>query len=389
MQPRVTTLYSKEVLSVAYKLRDLVVMNKSTCSRSRFIPIADAVKTIFEFNPNTPMVLRKFYIGKKNREIYEPTLECKKLIDAYIHIFRILGLQPMMDLHRFYGDPLNLEVPNEFKLNWQPNGTAYLRNRSVKEVINVLDVSHSSLIEKKANPVYFKFDIKSAFNSVTLSTFKRLSKYNEKFNLLRKTSAGSRKSKQLINDLLWSKLDLLFVDNKLPQGFGTSPYLFDIVQTVITYRYSQYLTTVPSRKNSGYCKDCYKLYESMSEAAPCALIRYVDDIIVLFYTKEQIPCKHHFEYLTYLTNRFYKRFGLSINSKKTAIMHSHKRTYIRFLGHSIAGNNVNVMTIPVKQYRKILKVTRKLQRNELTSAQDKSYLHGMRGYAKTVKLGYI
>ena len=105
-------------------------------------------------------------------------------------------------------------------------------------------------------------------------------------------------------------------------------------------------------------------------------------------TADPVECKKHYYVLYYLLNRLFKRYGYKLNQSKFQVNHKFNNDYIRFLGHSVTGNNVkNEHTIPYKAIHRYKNIRHNLFTSNIGNVSDSTitYSLGYLAYLKSVR----
>lgn len=303
-------------------------------------------------------VLKTYTVGVKNRVITEPTVEYKEVLKNFAIVIKyILGMAG--ESHMF-----------SLRKTWTAGVLVTLPVRDTKSLMAQLD--STSKIQVKDNLIRVKFDVQDAFGTTSYRTL---------YKIL------SRRTKTVVAWEIMNKMKYLFIDDKLPQGFSTSSIIFNYIQYHIIDKLGTYLGKASSKTTKGHCKYCYNFYNKVSPTKLVYIARYADDYLMGL-TADPVECKKHYYVLYYLLNRLFKRYGYKLNQSKFQVNHKFNNDYIRFLGHSITGNNVkNEHTIPYKAIHRYKNIRHNLFISNIGNVSDSTitYSLGYLAYLKSVR----
>jgi len=314
-------------------------------------------------------IAHTFTVGKKKRPITVPTPEFASLLKAWHRLLKTLvGYSPTNS----YGHPSTIQ-------------STYIHtdNIYISACKNMKDImTRYENVELKLVDTVIKYDLQKAFNSVTYSMW---TKYIREVKIANRLSyITNHYSPPIVQEInatfttLLNKMECLFVEGYLPQGFSTSPIIFNSLQENITQKVMKTILRLSKRKTEKHCPRCYQFYNTVC-SNPLLLTRYADDFL-LFTNGGSSTCKEHDNYWLMLLRRLYRKHGFIVNRRKFCVSNRANRRYIKFLGHSIIGNNVTRICLNRKMYKKISRAYHN------KNPKPGPYINGIRGYAKTAVL---
>lgn len=230
----------------------------------------------------------KYKIGKKKREIIAPDSnfikDCKKILHF---LYRCKKFANYKIIHK------NKES---------------IKNKLLSFVGRYGYLNQDSIL--------IKYDIKSAFSSIKFENFVKASKVmQDKF------------FKELIK--------CLFYEDKLPQGFSTSPLLFQIYIKDIDSIAKPYIKCIYLKSNAKYIIN---------------YLRYIDDFFIILTSLGSLDKN---EMLKDFETSFQATMpkGIVINKKKTKIIYNGKYGNIKVLGHCVYHNRIQSLPKLTKKLR--------------------------------------
>lgn len=344
-----------------------------------------------------------FTMGKKKRPITVPTKEFSKWLKAYLTVLQALYFTRLdKGLIEEYSSTSTFTRDSNYTKTMESINWFKVKYKDPKSLCEInLGRFSPTILNSTRRQAIIKFDLEKAFSSVTHTAFLKELNYRFKGVITRTNYLIAKAHKYTEEALLkehrnairiFNKIlevsENLFVDGYLPQGFCTSSYVFELLQTRITPRVLKTLGKLSLKSTKKYCKCCYKSLDKVC-SRPIRLLRYIDDFIL--FIDDDSHCKQHLNYWLMLLRRVYRFYGFRVNRRKFAIYSKYHKQYIKFLGHSIAGNNVKgCFSITRRVYKKIDRAStaniKPPNKDPIKEKVTQQYLKGISGYSKVINL---
>lgn len=339
-------------------------------------PDKAALDTIMSYNGSLEnnKILKRYKVGKKKREIIEATPEYTQLLRSYRVVLKHL-VKKLLGYKDANYNMQRIICMYQFTEKGQITEFSPTSDTIIQNVRGLA----APLRYTNKDTVWIKYDISKAFPST---------KWEMTRNLLRDALKVKKKAPlNLFTDIdqFIEQLKYLFIDNGLPQGFLTSPIVFGLVQSILTQKVFDTLMRCARGSTKSYCKCCYEFRGKILTAPPVKLVRYVDDFLLELAVEPGVNnCRNHYNYVRVILNRLYGKYGYLITKSKFQTSYKGKATYIRFVGHSITGNNVKRgWQLPERVRNKISCAAH--NKDKITDPKYRQYAQGMLAYANSVK----